>query len=80
MNNPEFVKIGDKRYKINTDFRIAIKCNEISMDENIGDYERLLAIIYLLFGDEGLEDEMNHEKLLELGIKYLQCNKRKFVK
>ena len=41
MNYPEYVRIGEKKYKINTDFRIAIECQEIATDENIGDLERL---------------------------------------
>lgn len=76
MNNyPEFVKIDDKKYKINTDFRVAIECQEIATDEDIWDYERALAIIYKLFGDDGLDDKKNHEKLLELAIKFLGCGK-----
>ena len=75
MNNPEYVKIGDKKYKINTDFRIAIECQEIATDTTIGDYERALAIIYKLFGDEGLNDSENYEQLLKLAQKYLSCNK-----
>ena len=75
MNNPEYVKIGDKKYKINTDFRVAIECNNIAQDDTIGDTERSLAIIYKLFGDEGLDNSQDWEKLLELGIKYLTLNK-----
>ena len=75
MNNPEYVKIGDKKYKINTDFRIAIECQEIATDTTIGDYERSLAIIYKLYGDEGLNDSENYEQLLKLAQKYLSCNK-----
>ena len=75
MNNPEYVKIGDKKYKINTDFRVAIECNNIAQDDSIGDVERPLAIIYKLFGDEGLDNSQDWEKLLELGIKYLTLNK-----
>lgn len=75
MNNPEYVKIGDKKYKINTDFRVAIECNNIAQDDNISDYERPLAIIYKLFGDEGLDNPQDWEKLLELAIKYLTLGK-----
>lgn len=75
MNNPEYVKVGDKKYKINTDFRVAIKCNNIAQDDNINDTERPLAIIYKLFGDEGLDNPQDWEKLLELGIKYLSLGK-----
>lgn len=75
MNNPEFVKIGDKKYKINTDFRVAIECNNIAQDDSIGNSERPLAIIYKLFGDEGLNNSQDWDKLLELAIKYLTLNK-----
>lgn len=75
MNNPEYVKIGDKKYKINTDFKVAIECNNIAQDDNIGNTERPLAIIYKLFGDEGLNNPQDWEKLLELAIKYLSLEK-----
>ena len=75
MNNPEYIKVGNKKYKINTDFRTAIECNIIATDNTIGDYERALAIIYKLFGDEGLNDKQNYEQLLKLAQKYLSCGK-----
>ena len=75
LNNPEYVKVGDKKYKINTDFRVAIECNNIAQDDSIGNVERAVAIIYKLFGDEGLENPQDWEKLLELGIKYLSLGK-----
>ena len=74
MNNPQYVKVGDKKYKINTDFRIALECNKIAIDKSIKDLERALAIIYKLFGEEGLECK-EQDKLLELGIKYLKLNR-----
>lgn len=70
MSNPEYVKVDDELYKINTDFRIALECNTIAENKSIGDYERALAIIYKLFGDKGLNCE-NQNRLLELGMKYL---------
>ena len=75
MTYPKKVRVKDKEYLINTDFRIAIECNSIAMDTDIGDYERALAIIYKLFGDEGLNDSENHCELLELAQKYLSCGK-----
>ena len=75
MNYPEYVKVNDKKYKINTDFRVAIECNEIANDETISDFVRALAIIYKLFGDDGINDTDNYEKLLELAQKYLSCGK-----
>lgn len=75
MNNPEYVKINDRKFKINTDYRIALKCDEVARNETIGDYERSLAIIYLLFGDDGLDAKEYYEKLLDLSIKYLSCGR-----
>lgn len=73
MNKPEYVKVDDKLYKINTDFRVAIECNKIAMDKKIGDYERALAIIYKLFGEDGL-DCAKMSKLIELGLKYISMS------
>ena len=75
MNYPEYVKVGEKKYKINTDFRVAIECNRIAEDETICDLERALAIIYTLFGEEGINSQDDYEKLLELAQKYLLCGK-----
>lgn len=70
LNNPNYVKVDGKKYKINTDFRIALECNKIAEDNSIGNYERAMAIIYKLFGEDGLECQ-NQNKLLELAMKYL---------
>lgn len=70
---PEYVEVQGKRYKINTDFRVAIECNRIAEDETIGNLERGLAIIYTLFGEEGINTPEHYEKLLELAKKYLLC-------
>lgn len=74
MNYPTYVIIDGKRYDINTDFRIALKCEKIAEDETIYDEERALAIIYLLFGDEGLNSN-NKNELLEKAKTYLSCGK-----
>ncbi len=73
MKNPEYVKIKDKKYKINTDFRVAIRCENVATDSSISDTERTLAIIYLLFGDDGLSNPRDYNKLIELGLRYLKC-------
>lgn len=70
-NIPYFVEVNNKRYKINTDYRVAIRCIRISKDNTINDYERALGIVYMLFGD--IDD--NETELLRLGIKYLQLGK-----
>ena len=71
---PAYVMIKNKKYSINTDFRVAFKCNEVAESE-VSDEERALAIIFLLFGDEGLKDVQNWDKLLKIAIKYLKCDK-----
>ena len=73
MNKPNYVKVDNKLYKINTDFRVAIKCNQIAQNKKIGDYERSLAIIYMLFGEEGLNCN-KMIKLQELGLKYINLS------
>lgn len=75
MRYPEYVKVGDKKYKINTDFRVAIECDRIARDDTIGDYERVLAIIYKLYGEEGINSREDHETLLKMAKKYLLCGK-----
>ena len=72
---PQYVEVDGKQYKINTDFRVAIECNRIAEDETIGDLERSLAIIYTLFGDEGIDTPEHYEKLLELAKMYLLCGR-----
>lgn len=75
MNYPEYVEVNGKRYKINTDYRVAIDCNEIALDTTIDDEERAMAIIYKLFGKEGLDDIDNQNELLRLAQIYLACGK-----
>ena len=72
---PQFVEVNGKQYKINTDFRVAIECNRIAEDDSIGDFERALAIIYTLFGEEGINTPKHYERLLELAQMYLLCGK-----
>lgn len=75
MNNPTKVRIEDREYPINTDFRVALECNRIATDTSIGDTERALGIIYTLYGEKGLNGHSDYNKLLELAQKYLCCNK-----
>lgn len=80
MSYPEYVEVKNKRYKINTDFRIAIKCDSVAKNTNIGDYERALAVIYLLFGEDALKDTNNHNDLLVLAKKFLSCGEEEETK
>lgn len=74
MNYPRYAQVNDRLYEINTDFRVAIKCNEVAQDETISDSERALAIIYLLFGEKGLRSQ-DRDRLLEKAKYYLSCGK-----
>ncbi len=76
---PEYIKVNNIKYKINTDFRIALKCDEIFRDPKIGNYEKTLAIIYLLLGEEGLSDYKNQGEIIKLLTKYLTCNRTEKV-
>lgn len=71
---PEYAKIGEKTYKIDTDFKTAIRC-QIVAQSNVRDEERALAIIYLLFGDEGLNNPEDYNELLKKGLYFLSCGK-----
>lgn len=76
MNSyPRFAEIKGIKYEINTDFRVALECNEIANNSEIKDEERSLAIIYLLFGEQGLNDYENWNSLLRIAIKFLGCGK-----
>lgn len=75
MKYPKYVVIDNEEYEINTDFRVAIECNEIAEDSSIGDYERSLAIIYKLYGDKGLNASQHYTQLIEYAKKYFLCGK-----
>ena len=72
-NNPEYAEVNGKKYKINTDFRIAIECQKIAEDNSIGDFQRAMGIIYKLYGDEAVDSKNMNDwsRLLELAIQFL---------
>lgn len=75
MNSyPKFAQVKDRRYKINTDYRVAIECDKIARSD-VSEEERALAIIYLLFGDDGLQNSQDWNDLLSIALKYLKCGK-----
>ena len=74
MKYPEYANVGDKLYKINTDFKTAIECQNVAQSD-VRNEERALAIIYLLFGDEGLDNPQDYEELLEKAMYFLSCGK-----
>ncbi len=73
-NYPQYAQVKNIKYKINTDYKVALKCEQVSQS-NVSEEERALAIIYLLFGDKGLHDSENWDELLQIALKYLSCGK-----
>lgn len=73
MTYPEYAEVDGIRYKINTDFRVALRCFDVIDDTSICDEERALAVIYLLFGEvptDRLED------FLRIAGDYLRCGEK----
>lgn len=73
MIYPEYAEIKGKKYKIDTSYQTCLKCLEINDDPDISDYERALAIVFLLFGF--IPDE-NLDLFLEKAIIFLQCGEK----
>lgn len=71
---PQYARVGQNKYKINTDYKIAIECDQIARS-NVSEEERGLAILYKLFGDDALEKPEDWQELLNIGVKYLRCGK-----
>lgn len=69
------IQIDNTVYTANTDFRIAIRCNQIALDETIGDFERVLGIICTIFGSDGINNPNHYEKLLQWAKNWLSCGK-----
>ena len=73
MTYPEYAEVGGIRYKINTDYRVALRCFEVVNDTDICDEERALAVIYLLFGDVPMD---KLEDFLRIAGDYLRCGEK----
>ena len=67
------IQVDDTIYEANTDFRIAIECNRIATDENIGDFERVLGILCTVFGEKGVDIPEHYERLLKWVKNWLSC-------
>ena len=67
---PEYAEINGKKYKIDTSFETALKCFEVSNDKTITLFEKINAIVYLLFD---FIPEKNLDLFFEKAIIYLQC-------
>ena len=69
---PEYAEINGKKYKINTGYKVALKCLDVINDSDITDLERALAVVFLLFGFIPENDE-DIAFLLEKAKIYLEC-------
>jgi hypothetical protein len=69
------IQIGDVVYEAHTDFKTALKCNEIATDDTLRDDYRSLAIICVVFGEHGLDHQEHYQKLLQWIQKWLSCGK-----
>lgn len=70
---PQFIEVNGNKYKINTDYKIALACFEAINDVEISDSERFYAVLCLLLGTNVKEeDESEAFKKCEL---YLRCGK-----
>lgn len=69
------IQIDDTIYEAKTDFKTAIECNSIATDESIGDFERVLGILYTVFGEAALDTPQHYEKLLKWVLNWLSLGK-----
>lgn len=73
MTYPEYAEVAGVQYKINTGFRVALRCFEVIEDPDICDEERALAVIYLLFGEVPTD---HLEDFLRIAGNYLRCGEK----
>lgn len=72
---PTCTIINDIEFEINSDFRTAVKCNNVLTDVEIGNHEKSLAIIYLIFGEKGLNHGDIYQELLDKALLFLTCGR-----
>ena len=73
MTYPEYAEVAGIRYKINTDYRVALRCFEVIEDTSICDQERAMAVVFLLFGEAPTEHLVD---LLRIAGDYLRCGEK----
>lgn len=73
MRYPEYAEVKGIKYKINTDYRVALRCFEVIEDTSISDAERALAVVFMLFGEVPMEDM---GEFLRIAGNYLRCGEK----
>ena len=76
---PEYAEINGKKYKIDTDYRTALWCFDVINDDTITDYERAMAIVYLLFDFIPKEDFLLFFEKAEKFLEYNGNEKQKKI-
>ncbi len=71
---PKYAVIGNKKYRINTDFRTALACFRAINDDEIDDIQRAYAVVGLLFGTNIPNKYI--DQALEKAKIYLSCGKQ----
>lgn len=73
MTYPEYAEINGEKVKINTSYKVGLKCFDVINNPDICDEERALAVIFLLFGKVPVDGD--GEAYLKMAEKYLTCGK-----
>ena len=73
MRYPEYAEVKGVKYKINTDYRVALRCFEVIEDSSISDEERAFAVVFLLFGDVPVDCMAD---FLRIAGDYLRCGEK----
>ena len=70
MKYPEYIQVGDEKYKLDTSYLTAIECFRIISDDTISDTERGMALMQKLIGQIVLDQTSGD--ILALLVQYLQ--------
>ena len=71
---PEYIELNGTKYKINTDYRVALSCFKAIKDKQLDNFKRLVAVCTLLLGDEFPIELM--PAILDKVAIYLRCGKK----
>lgn len=66
--------LDGKKVKINTDYRVALKCLKAINDDDLNDIERTIAVVCLLFGTE--VDVVDYGEAIKKANIFLCCGKK----
>jgi len=70
MKYPEYIQVGEEKYKLDTSYLTAIECFQIISDDTISDTERGMALMQKLIGQIVLDQTSGD--ILALLVQYLQ--------